>query len=781
MSATHKETPIETTASMPPSNVADRVAAEPTAGRQWAPFAVVTALFFMWGFLTVLVDALIPRLRAVFELSYFEAGLLQMAFFGAYLLLSLPAGGLIARVGYKRGILVGLATMAAGCLLFIPAASVRVYGLFLLAMFVLAGGITVLQVAANPYVAALGPERTASSRLNLAQAFNSLGTTLAPLVSAAFLLSDEVLTGEAIAALSDAARQSYFAAEAAAVRGPFVALAGALAVLAAGIALFRLPRILETDEAQPGLGGVRTVLQNRHLALGAAAIFVYVGAEVAIGSYLVNYFVSLGVTDLVAGPTMGRLASFLTGGDVAGATPEQVAGAFVAFYWGGAMVGRFVGAGLMRRLDPRVVLATFAASAAALVAVAALADGLVAMWAALAVGLFNSVQFATVFTLAIRGLGAQTAAASGVLCMAIFGGAVIPPAFGAVADAVRHPGRVRPRAPVLRLHRVLRPPREPPSRRAGPPAGGAVSGPAPGPPFGDGPLLGAVETGGTKTVCAVGTGPGDVRVVATVPTTTPEETLGAAAEALAPHGVAALGVGAFGPVDLDPASPTWGRVLRTPKPGWSGADVAGPLGRALGVPVGFDTDVNAAALGEGAAGAACGLDQFAYVTVGTGIGAGVVVGGRPVRGRPHPEVGHVPVPRDASDAFTGVCPFHGDCWEGLASGPAVEARWGRPAEGLPPAHPAWPVQARAVARGLAALVLTASPRRVVLGGGVMDAPGLLGLTRSALADVLAGYVAGLERPGAMDGFVVRPALGGRAGVAGALVLAREALHPATVR
>ena len=249
-----------------------------------------------------------------------------------------------------------------------------------------------------------------------------------------------MLSGEAIAALAEPARQAYFAAEAAAVRGPFLALAGALAVLAAGIAVFRLPRILESDEAQPGglagVAGVRAVLGNRHLALGAAAIFVYVGAEVAIGSYLVNYVVSLGVADLVAGPTMGRLAAFLTGGDVAGATPEQVAGAFVAFYWGGAMVGRFVGAGLMQRLDPRVVLASFAASAAGLVLVAALADGLVAMWAALAVGLFNSVQFATVFTLAIRGLGAHAAAASGVLCMAIFGGAVIPPAFGAVADAV---------------------------------------------------------------------------------------------------------------------------------------------------------------------------------------------------------------------------------------------------------------------------------------------------------------------------------------------------------
>ena len=429
--------PVETTASMPPADLAARVATAktPPGASMRAPFAVVTALFFMWGFLTVLVDALVPRLKAVFALSYFEAGLLQMAFFGAYLLLSLPAGSLIARVGYKRGILVGLGTMAVGCLLFVPAATVRVYPLFLLSMFVLAGGITVLQVAANPYVAALGPERTASSRLNLAQAFNSLGTTLAPLVSAAFLLSDEIRSPEAIAALSGAARNAYFATEAAAVRVPFVALAAALAVLALLISRFRLPRILESDEAQPGLSGVRAVLSHRPLALGALAIFVYVGAEVSIGSYIVNFFVSLGIQDLVGGPVMGRLARLLVGGDVAQATPAHIAGAFAVFYWGGAMVGRFVGAALLQRLRPSVVLASFAATSAALVAVAMLGSGLVAVWAVLAVGLFNSVQFATVFTLAIRGLGAQTAAASGVLCMAIFGGAVVPPAFGALADA----------------------------------------------------------------------------------------------------------------------------------------------------------------------------------------------------------------------------------------------------------------------------------------------------------------------------------------------------------
>ncbi|MEM6782368.1 MAG: ROK family protein [Bacteroidota bacterium] len=287
----------------------------------------------------------------------------------------------------------------------------------------------------------------------------------------------------------------------------------------------------------------------------------------------------------------------------------------------------------------------------------------------------------------------------------------------------------------------------------------------------DAPLLGAVETGGTKIVCGVGTTPEDVRVVATIPTTTPDEALGRVVDALAPEGVTALGIGSFGPVDLDPASPTWGHILRTTKPGWEGTDVAGRLGRALGVPAAIDTDVNAAALGEGAAGAARGIRSYVYVTIGTGIGAGVVVDGRPIRGRPHPEVGHIPTSRDPGDTFPGICPFHGDCWEGMASGPAMEARWGVRAETLPPDHPAWPIEARAIARGLATIVMMVAPRRIVLGGGVSSAPGLLPLVRTALANQLGGYVAGFDAPGFLDTYVVPPALGGRAGVAGGIELA----------
>lgn len=399
------------------------------------PFIVLTSLFFMWGFTTVLVDALIPRLREVFTLTYFQAGLIQFAFFGAYLVLSLPAGQLITRIGYKKGILVGLATMAAGCLLFIPAAGLRVYVLFMLAMFVLAGGITILQVAANPYVAVLGPEETSSSRLTLAQAFNSLGTTIAPLVSAAYLLSDEIKTTAEIAALDATAREAYFAAEAGAVQGPFFVMALLLTGLAVAMAMFKLPRLLDAN--QPDAFKMRAVLQYPHLLFGAGAIFVYVGAEVAIGSYLVNFFLDMGLPQIVAQtPWMFNLIGTLSGEDPSTLSDGRLAGTLVAFYWGGAMVGRFLGSGVMRFFAPGKALGTYALVAGGLVSLAIVASGLPAVWTLLAVGLFNSIMFPTIFTLAIRGLGEHTAQGSGLLCMAIFGGAIIPPFYGFMADQV---------------------------------------------------------------------------------------------------------------------------------------------------------------------------------------------------------------------------------------------------------------------------------------------------------------------------------------------------------
>lgn len=398
------------------------------------PLTVVTTLFFMWGFITVLVDALVPRLRDVFELSYFEAALVQFAFFTAYFVFSIPSGGLIARIGYKKGVVIGLITMGIGCLLFYPAASLRVFPIFLLAMFVLAGGITTLQVAANPYVAALGPVSTAASRLNLSQAFNSLGTTLAPLVSAAFILSSTVLTSTEVSALTETDRELYYASEASAVQGPFVILAGALFLLAGVFALFKLPKILE-GESDKG-GTYREALREKHLMYGALAIFVYVGAEVSIGSYLVNYFLSLDIQTLVLESSlMASLAGFLSGSDVQSLNPARLAGTFVFFYWGGAMVGRFIGSGLQLRISPHKLLTVYALVNVALLTVTIISTSYVAFWTVLSIGLFNSIMFPTIFTLSIEGLRNHTAQGSGILCTAIVGGAIIPPLYGFMADS----------------------------------------------------------------------------------------------------------------------------------------------------------------------------------------------------------------------------------------------------------------------------------------------------------------------------------------------------------
>ncbi len=401
-------------------------------------FIIVTSLFFMWGFITVLVDSLIPRLKAVFTLGYLEAMLVQFAFFTAYLVVSVPGGALVTRIGYKRGVLVGLGTMAVACLLFYPAAELRTFPLFLLALFVLASGITILQVAANPYVAALGPARSASSRLNLSQAFNSLGTTIAPLVGATFILSSAVRTEGEIAALTGAARDAYLAAEASAVQGPFVVFAILLMLLAVVMWRSHLPQILGTSDYTPEGEAARkgSAWHHRHLVLGALAIFTYVGAEVAIGSFLVNYLMDLDIQALTAGGATGALGSLLSTSPLATMTPEALAGTFVTFYWGGAMVGRFIGSGLLRTVRPGFLLGLYALVAAVLVVTTMMTGGHLAMWSVLAIGLFNSIMFPTIFTLAIDGLGEHTPQGSGILCMAIFGGAIIPPLQGYFADQI---------------------------------------------------------------------------------------------------------------------------------------------------------------------------------------------------------------------------------------------------------------------------------------------------------------------------------------------------------
>tara|TARA_A100000171_G_C2138319_1_gene152317 strand:+ start:2156 stop:3472 length:1317 start_codon:yes stop_codon:yes gene_type:complete len=394
-------------------------------------FVIVTLLFFLWGFITVLVDSLIPRLKDVFELSYFQAGLVQFAFFGAFFFFSLPAGWLLSRIGYQKGVVLGLAIMGFGCLLFYPAASERVFGIFLVGYFALAAGITVLQVAANPYVAVLGSEDGASSRLNLSQAFNSLGTAIAPLVGASFLLSDTIMSSEGIAALSEHEEQNYFIAEAAAVQTPFLVLAGCVGVLALVFVFIKLPKVLQKSPK----GGYGKLLKNSTVLMGVTGIFLYVGAEVAIGSYLVNYFMDMNLASMIIeNESMNSFATNVLGKDLTSIDAKAVVGAFVFLYWSGAMVGRFIGAILTRILKPGFVLAIFAFAAILLLFISMTTTGLIAMWAILAVGLFNSIMFPTIFTLTIEGLGDLKPQASGLLCMAIVGGAIIPPFYGLFTD-----------------------------------------------------------------------------------------------------------------------------------------------------------------------------------------------------------------------------------------------------------------------------------------------------------------------------------------------------------
>ena len=340
-------------------------------------------------------------------------------------------------MGYKNGILIGLSLAAIGCLMFYPAASTRVFALFLLALFVVASGITVLQVAANPYISVLGPEEGASSRLNLAQAFNSLGTTIAPIISATYLLSDAVMSGAEQAAMSSEALEAYRAAEAAAVQVPFVVLALAFLLLAGIISRVALPRILET--AQGGEQALSAVFSNGRLRAGVLGIFVYVGAEVALGSYMVNYGLHLNVHELMeSNPLLERmagLAAAIKGQSAVNMDPKGKLGVLLTFYWGGAMVGRFIGAALMQRVKPGLLLGIFATLAVALVVSSAAATGLSALLLLLAVGLCNSIMFPTIFTLGIAQLGDAKPQGSGILCTAIVGGAVIPPAFGALLDA----------------------------------------------------------------------------------------------------------------------------------------------------------------------------------------------------------------------------------------------------------------------------------------------------------------------------------------------------------
>jgi len=369
------------------------------------PLVVLTTLFFMWGFITALNDILIPHLKGVFSLTYTQAMLIQFCFFGAYFIVSLPAGILVKKVGYKTGIVIGLIIASIGCLLFYPAAQNLQYSFFLIALFVLASGITILQVSANPYVTALGKAETAASRLTMTQAFNSLGTTIAPFLGGLLILSAAITD---FSNLTDAERLS----QAHSVQMPYVVLAAMLLVIAAIFAVIKLPNIDE-DQPQEQVSN-KSVLSYTHLKFGAMAIFFYVGAEVSIGGFMVNY---LG-EDYIAGLT------------------EHEASFYISWYFGGALVGRFIGAFVMQKIAANKALTFNAISAIVLLIAVVAGQGTLAMLAILSLGLFNSIMFPTIFSLAVNELGSLTSKGAGVLCLAIVGGAIIPLIQALLADTL---------------------------------------------------------------------------------------------------------------------------------------------------------------------------------------------------------------------------------------------------------------------------------------------------------------------------------------------------------
>jgi MFS transporter, FHS family, L-fucose permease len=369
----------------------------------------VYVLFFAFGGITSLNDVIIPKLKGLFTLTYGEVMLVQSAFFAAYFIISMPAAALVRRIGYMRSAVAGLLTMTVGCLLFIPASSHGLFGLFLVALFVLASGITTVQVVANPLISMLGPARTASSRLTFAQAFNSVGTTLFPYVGSILILGSLATVDPTT--LSGAALDAFRGVETQVVVRTYIGLAIALVLVAAVVWLER-KRLVEVPAEPTPILRAFNLLTRRRFAFGTLCIFLYVGGEVAIGSVIVNYLMQPSVFDLPAG----------------------LAGKHLIFYWGGAMVGRFIGSGLLRLFSPGKVLACAATAVIALLTISANTTGLVSGWSLLAIGLFNSIMFPTIFTLASEGLGRRAAEGSGIICMAIVGGAVVPLVTGNAAD-----------------------------------------------------------------------------------------------------------------------------------------------------------------------------------------------------------------------------------------------------------------------------------------------------------------------------------------------------------
>ena len=369
----------------------------------------VYVLFFAFGGITSLNDVIIPKLKGLFTLTYGEVMLVQSAFFAAYFIISMPAAALVRRIGYMRSAVAGLLTMTVGCLLFIPASSHGLFGLFLVALFVLASGITTVQVVANPLISMLGPARTASSRLTFAQAFNSVGTTLFPYVGSILILGSLATVDPTT--LSGAALDAFRGVETQVVVRTYIGLAIALVLVAAVVWLER-KRLVEVPAEPTPILRAFNLLTRRRFAFGSLCIFLYVGGEVAIGSVIVNYLMQSSVFGIAA----------------------DQAGKHLIFYWGGAMVGRFIGSGLLRLFSPGKVLACAATAVITLLTISANTTGVVSGWSLLAIGLFNSIMFPTIFTLASEGLGRRAAEGSGIICMAIVGGAIVPLVTGNAAD-----------------------------------------------------------------------------------------------------------------------------------------------------------------------------------------------------------------------------------------------------------------------------------------------------------------------------------------------------------
>lgn len=369
----------------------------------------VMGLFFIFGGITSLNDVIIPKLKELFTLNYTQAMLVQFCFFTAYLVIGIPGAKLVKKIGYMRGAVAGLLTMMVGCLLFIPASQNAVYGLFLLALFVLASGVVIVQVVANPLISLLGKPETAHSRLTFAQAFNSLGTTIFPIVGSILILGS--LATMKAEDLSGAELDAYRTAESQAIVHGYLGIAVALLVVAGAVWMFRNRLKGEKHEASAGLAGF-DLLKRPRFGFGALCIFLYVGAEVSIGSLIVNYLMQPGVMGLA----------------------EQAAGKLIGLYWGGAMIGRFIGSGLMRVISPGKLLGFVAVGAIALILISINTTGVVSGYSLLAIGLMNAIMFPTIFSLASEKLGSRAADGSGIINVAIFGGAVVPLATGALAD-----------------------------------------------------------------------------------------------------------------------------------------------------------------------------------------------------------------------------------------------------------------------------------------------------------------------------------------------------------